>query len=69
MTDEFEVESFLYDTDLIDPFTLPDMAEAVERVSEYPVNMLLFQPTYKKYSRFLSQMRIEKNVNRFTMRV
>ena len=25
MTDEFEVESFLYDTDLIDPFTLPDM--------------------------------------------
>ena len=33
MTDEFEVESFLYDTDLIDPFTLPDMAEAVERVS------------------------------------
>ncbi|MBQ8183169.1 MAG: single-stranded-DNA-specific exonuclease RecJ [Clostridia bacterium] len=33
MTDEFEVESFLYDTDLIDPFTLPDMAEACERVS------------------------------------
>ncbi len=33
MTDEFEVESFLYDTDLIDPFTLPDMAEAVDRVT------------------------------------
>ncbi len=33
MTDEFEVESFLYDTDLIDPFTLPDMAKAVDRVS------------------------------------
>ncbi len=33
MTDEFEVESFLYDTDLIDPFTLPDMQEACQRVS------------------------------------
>ena len=32
MTDEFEVESFLYDTDLIDPFTLPDMEKACERV-------------------------------------
>ena len=32
MTDEFEVESFLYDTDLIDPFTLPDMDKACERV-------------------------------------
>ncbi len=31
MTDEFEVESFLYDTDLIDPFTLPDMEKACER--------------------------------------
>ncbi len=34
MTDEFEVESFLYDTDLIDPFTLPDMDKACERVHE-----------------------------------
>ncbi len=33
MTDEFEVESFLYDTDLIDPYTLPDMEKAVERVN------------------------------------
>ena len=33
MTDEFEVESFLYDTDLIDPFTLPDMEKAVDRVT------------------------------------
>lgn len=33
MTDEFEVESFLYDTDLIDPYTLPDMEKAVARVS------------------------------------
>lgn len=32
MTDEFEAESFLYDTDLIDPFTLPDMEKACERV-------------------------------------
>ncbi len=32
MTDEFEVESFLYDTDLIDPFTLPDMADACDRI-------------------------------------
>ena len=32
MTDEFEVESFLYDTDLIDPFTLPDMEKACQRV-------------------------------------
>ena len=32
MTDEFEVESFLYDTDLIDPFTLPDMDKACKRV-------------------------------------
>lgn len=32
MTDEFEVESFLYDTDLIDPFTLPDMDKACERI-------------------------------------
>lgn len=32
MTDEFEVESFLYDTDLIDPFTLPDMEKACERI-------------------------------------
>ncbi len=34
MTDEFEIESFLYDTDLIDPYTLPDMEKAVERVNE-----------------------------------
>ncbi len=33
MTDEFEIESFLYDTDLIDPFTLPDMEKACERIS------------------------------------
>lgn len=32
MTDEFEVESFLYDTDLSDPFLLPDMQKAVERI-------------------------------------
>ena len=32
MTDEFEVESFLFDTELIDPFTLPDMEKACERV-------------------------------------
>ncbi len=32
MTDEFEVESFLYDTDLIDPFTLPDMDKACQRI-------------------------------------
>ncbi len=34
MTDELEVESFLFDTDIIDPFTLPDMALAVERVKK-----------------------------------
>lgn len=34
MTDEFEVESFLYDTDLIDPFTLPDMDKACQRILE-----------------------------------
>lgn len=34
MTDEFEVESFLFDTDLIDPFTLPDMDKACERILE-----------------------------------
>ena len=34
MTDEFEVESFLYDTDLIDPFTLPDMDKACQRIQE-----------------------------------
>lgn len=33
MTDEFEIESFLYDTDLIDPYTLPDMEKAVRRVN------------------------------------
>ncbi len=32
MTDEFEIESFLYDTDLIDPFTLPDMDKACKRI-------------------------------------
>ena len=32
MTDEFEIESFLFDTDLIDPFTLPDMDKACERI-------------------------------------
>ncbi len=34
MTDEFEIESFLYDTDLIDPFTLPDMEKACARIHE-----------------------------------
>lgn len=34
MTDEFEVESFLFDTDLIDPFTLPDMDKACERINQ-----------------------------------
>ncbi|MBQ7116102.1 MAG: single-stranded-DNA-specific exonuclease RecJ [Clostridia bacterium] len=34
MTDEFEIESFLYDTDLIDPYTLPDMEKAVRRVNQ-----------------------------------
>ncbi len=34
MTDEFEIESFLFDTDLIDPFTLPDMEKACERINE-----------------------------------
>ena len=33
MTDEFEIESFLYDADLIDPYTLPDMEKAVSRIS------------------------------------
>ncbi len=33
MTDEFEIESFLFDTDLIDPFTLPDMEKACERIN------------------------------------
>lgn len=33
MTDEFEIESFLYDTDLVDPYTLPDMEKAVERIT------------------------------------
>lgn len=33
MTDEFEIESFLFDTDLIDPFTLPDMDKACERIN------------------------------------
>lgn len=33
MTDEFEIESFLFDTDLIDPFTLPDMEAACERIN------------------------------------
>ncbi len=32
MTDEFEIESFLYDADLIDPYELPDMEKAVERI-------------------------------------
>ena len=34
MTDEFEVESFLFDTDLIDPFTLPDMDKACKRIND-----------------------------------
>ena len=34
MTDEFEIESFLFDTDLIDPFTLPDMDKACERINQ-----------------------------------
>ncbi len=34
MTDDFEVESFLYDTDLSDPYTLPDMEKAVERINK-----------------------------------
>ena len=33
MTDDFEIDSFLYDTDLTDPFMLPDMEKAVERVT------------------------------------
>lgn len=32
MTEEYEVDSFLFDAELIDPFTLPDMLEAVERI-------------------------------------
>lgn len=32
LTDEFLVESFLYDTDIIDPFSLPDMEKACERI-------------------------------------
>lgn len=31
-TDEFEVESFLYDVDLLDPLLLPDMDKACERI-------------------------------------
>ncbi len=34
MTDDFEVESFLYDTDLLDPYSLPDMEKAVERINK-----------------------------------
>ena len=34
MTDEFDVESFLYDTDLADPLTLPDMDKACERIDD-----------------------------------
>lgn len=34
MTDEFEIERFLYDTDLIDPYTLPDMEKAAQRVNQ-----------------------------------
>lgn len=33
MCDEFEVESFLYDTDLSDPSELPDMEKACERIN------------------------------------
>lgn len=32
LTDEFLVESFLFDTDIIDPFLLPDMEKACERI-------------------------------------
>lgn len=32
-TDEFEVESFLFDGDLCDPFSLPDMQKACERIT------------------------------------
>lgn len=32
LTDEFLVESFLYDTDIIDPFLLPDMEKACKRI-------------------------------------
>lgn len=32
LTDEFLVESFLYDTDISDPFLLPDMEKACERI-------------------------------------
>lgn len=32
LTDEFLVESFLYDTDISDPFSLPDMEKACERI-------------------------------------
>ncbi len=34
MTDEFEIESFLFDTDLVDPFSLPDMDKACKRIDE-----------------------------------
>lgn len=34
MTDEFLVESFLYDTDISDPFLLPDMEKACERINK-----------------------------------
>ncbi len=34
MTDEFEIESFLFDTDLVDPFTLPDMEKACKRIND-----------------------------------
>ncbi len=34
MTDEFEIESFLFDTDLTDPFNLPDMEKACKRIDE-----------------------------------
>lgn len=32
LTDEFLVESFLYDTDISDPFLLPDMEKACEKI-------------------------------------
>lgn len=32
LTDEFDVENFLFDTDLCDPFSLPDMEKACERI-------------------------------------
>lgn len=34
LTDEFEIEDFLYDTDLCNPFLLPDMDKACDRINK-----------------------------------